>query len=113
MEIFSSYNSSSLNTVFLLNMKMNALRTLAGATLAALLAACGANSTSEQPTQTAALVETVNGTAQPIVTASTATMPAPDCADQGCKGLRVIDANAEAYRYDAMRRAAAESAPQS
>jgi hypothetical protein len=37
-------------------------------------------------------------------------MPAPDCAAQNCSGLRIVDANAEAYRYDAMRRAAA--APQ-
>jgi hypothetical protein len=37
-------------------------------------------------------------------------MPAPDCAADGCQGLRIIDANAEAYRYDAMRRAAAEQA---
>jgi hypothetical protein len=39
-----------------------------------------------------------------------ATMPAPDCAADGCQGLRIIDANAEAYRYDAMRRAAADQA---
>jgi hypothetical protein len=32
----------------------------------------------------------------------TATTPAPDCAADGCKGLRIIDANAEAYRYKAM-----------
>jgi hypothetical protein len=37
-------------------------------------------------------------------------MPAPDCAADGCKGLRIIDGNAEASRYDAMRRAAAEQA---
>jgi hypothetical protein len=37
-------------------------------------------------------------------------MPAPDCAADGCQGLRIIDANAEAYRYDAMRRAANEAA---
>jgi hypothetical protein len=34
--------------------------------------------------------------------AMTATTPAPDCAADGCKGLRIIDANAEAYRYKAM-----------
>jgi hypothetical protein len=33
-------------------------------------------------------------------------MPLPDCAAEGCKSLRIIDANAEAYRYEAMRRAA-------
>jgi hypothetical protein len=37
-------------------------------------------------------------------------MPLPDCAAEGCKSLRIIDANAEAYRYEAMRRAAAEGA---
>jgi hypothetical protein len=26
----------------------------------------------------------------------------PDCAADGCKSLRIIDANAEAYRYEAM-----------
>jgi hypothetical protein len=41
-----------------------------------------------------------------------ANSPAPDCAADGCKSLRIIDANAEAYRYEAMRRAAAD-APQS
>jgi hypothetical protein len=39
-----------------------------------------------------------------------AAMPAPDCAADGCKSPRIIDANAEAYRYDAMRRAALEQA---
>lgn len=33
-------------------------------------------------------------------------MPTPDCAAEGCKGLRIIDANAEAFRYDAIRREA-------
>jgi len=94
-------------------MKLTALRNVFGLTLAALLAACGASTTTEQPVQTAALVQTVNGTAQPVTTVATATMPAPDCAADNCKGLRIIDANAEAYRYDAMRRAAAEGAPQS
>jgi hypothetical protein len=94
-------------------MKLTVIRTAFGLTFAALLAACGASTTTEQPTLTAGLVQTVNGTAQPVTTVATATMPAPDCADQGCRGLRIIDANAEAYRYDAMRRAAAaETSPQ-
>jgi hypothetical protein len=101
-----------LNAANLHIMKLTVLRTVSGLTLAALLAACGASTTADQPAQTAALVETVNGTAQPVTTVATATMPAPDCADQGCRGLRIIDGNAEAYRYDAMRRAAAETAPQ-
>jgi hypothetical protein len=93
-------------------MKLTVLRTVSSLILASLLAACGASTTTDQPTQTAALVETVNGTAQPVTMVATATMPAPDCAEQNCRGLRIIDANAEAYRYDAMRRAAAENAPQ-
>jgi hypothetical protein len=67
--------------------------------LMTLLAACGSGTQIDQPPRTAAMTTTAN-------------MPAPDCAADGCKGLRVIDANAEAYRYEAMRRAAAE-APQS
>ena len=34
--------------------------------------------------------------------------PVPDCAAEGCGQLRIIDGNAEAYRIDAMRRAAAD-----
>ena len=82
-------------------MKIFALRTVLGLSLATLLAACGSGAQIDQPTQTAAMIQTSN-----------ANPPAPDCADQGCKGLRIIDANAEAYRYEAMRRAAAD-APQS
>jgi hypothetical protein len=33
------------------------------------------------------------------------TQPQPDCAPEGCKGLRIIDGNAEAFRLDAMKRA--------
>ena len=40
-------------------------------------------------------------------------MPAPDCAPEGCASLRIIDGNAEAYRIDAMRRAAADGSDQS
>jgi hypothetical protein len=52
----------------------------------------------------------------PTTTVS-AGLPLPDCAPEGCKGLRVIDGNAEAYRADAASRAAreakyAEGAPQ-
>jgi hypothetical protein len=57
----------------------------------------------DQPTVTAAA--TMTSSAQ-----AATTMPAPDCAADGCQGLRIIDANAEAYRYDAMRRAAADQA---
>lgn len=74
--------------------------------LAVLLAACGAGNTVDQPVQTAGVVGTADSAAQPIVTVATATMPAPDCAVDGCRGLRIIDANAEAFRFDAARRAA-------
>jgi hypothetical protein len=82
-------------------MKPFAFRTALSLTLATVLAACGSGTQVDQPTRTASMVATV-----------TANTPAPDCAADGCKSLRVIDANAEAYRYEAMRRAAAE-APQS
>jgi hypothetical protein len=77
-------------------MKHFVLRTVSGLGLATLLAACGSGTQIDQPPRTAAMTTTAN-------------MPAPDCAADGCKGLRVIDANAEAYRYEAMRRAAAEA----
>lgn len=86
-------------------MKTIAFRTVLGLSLAPLLAACGSGAQIDQPTRTAALM----GTAAQVASANT---PAPDCAADGCKGLRIIDANAEAYRYEAMRRAAAD-APQS
>ena len=35
--------------------------------------------------------------------------PAPDCAPQNCQGLRIIDGNAEAYRYDSLNRDPAPS----
>jgi hypothetical protein len=86
-------------------MKISALRTVFAVTLATLLAACGSGAQIDQPVQTAAMT----GTAADVASANS---PAPDCAAEGCKGLRIIDANAEAFRYEAMRRAAAE-APQS
>ena len=95
-------------------MKQNLIRSAFALTVTVLLAACGAGNTATQPTATAGLVETATGaTAQPVINVATATMPAPDCAAQGCNGLRIIDGNAEAYRYDALRRAAAEASPQS
>jgi ABC-type glycerol-3-phosphate transport system substrate-binding protein len=87
-------------------MKTFAFRTALGLSLATVLAACGSGAQVDQPTQTAAMIATANG-----VQTATANTPAPDCAADGCKSLRIIDANAEAYRYEAMRRAAAE-APQ-
>ena len=89
-------------------MKLHALRSVAAFALAALLAACGGGQV-DQPTQIAAAVVSSSGAGggAKVVAAS---MPAPDCAADGCKGLRIIDGNAEAYRYDAMRRAAADEA---
>jgi hypothetical protein len=84
-----------------------ALRTAFSLGLVALLAACGSGTQSGAPARTAAALQT--GSAAPVAAANT---PAPDCAADGCKGLRIIDANAEAFRYEAMRRAAAEG-PQS
>ena len=90
-------------------MKLHAIRSVAAFALAALLAACGGGQI-DQPTQTAAVVVTSSSDAGGGAKVVAASMPAPDCAADGCKGLRIIDANAEAYRYDAMRRAAAEEA---
>lgn len=88
-------------------MKLHAFRSAFALVAAVILAACGGGQ-ADQPTQTAAavLVSGQSGTAAQVA----ATMPAPDCAADGCKSPRIIDANAEAYRYDAMRRAAAEQA---
>ena len=88
-------------------MKLHALRSISAFALAALLAACGGGAI-DQPTMTAAAV--MSGSSAQMSTQATAAMPAPDCAADGCKSLRVIDGNAEAYRFDAMRRAAAEDA---
>lgn len=82
-------------------MKNLALRLAFGFTFAASLAACGSGVEDAQQLQAAAAV-------QANVVAVAANSPAPDCAADGCKGLRIIDANAEVYRYEAMRRAAAE-----
>jgi hypothetical protein len=84
-------------------MKLHAFRSFAALGLAVILTACGAGQ-ADQATVTAAAMQS-SSAAQ-----VSAAMPAPDCAADGCQGLRVIDANAEAYRYDAMRRAAADQA---
>jgi hypothetical protein len=84
-------------------MNTTAFRTLAALSLTVLLAACGSGSQIDQPDRTAASIQT-------DVAAQVALAPVADCAADGCKSLRIIDANAETYRYDAMRRA---EAPQS
>lgn len=88
-------------------MKLLNIRTAFALSLAVLLAACGAGNQADLPTQTAAMIQT-NVATGPTSGAqvATAAMPAPDCAADGCKGLRIIDANAESFRYQAMQRAA-------
>lgn len=109
-------------------MKNLLLRT-AALSLAALLTACGGPVTDDASPAGAAVqtgVPTTTVTATTGVTSVTgagggaavatvaANSPAPDCAADGCRSPRIIDANAEAWRYDAMRRAALDGGnPQS
>jgi len=58
---------------------------------------------------TAPTAAMVNARAAPVATITSATIPAPDCAAEGCASLRIIDGNAEAWRIDAQRRAALEA----
>jgi hypothetical protein len=73
--------------------------------LLSLLSACGG--TDPQPQ------EPVQGTAAPrteqVAEQQIFQNPVPDCQPENCEGLRIIDGNAEAYRADRMRRAAAEA----
>jgi hypothetical protein len=105
-------------------MKSPIFRTAAAFALAALLAACG-GSPSDQEVLTAASMQTgvtttavAGGVSAALATPSAntsaptviaANSPAPDCAADGCSSLRIIDGNAEAWRYDAMRRAAPQT----
>lgn len=102
-------------------MKFHTLRAACALALTAILAACGAGQAdqADQPTVTAMAVlssseDQISATQVPAVRGASAqassAMPAPDCAADGCKALRIIDGNAEAFRYDAMRRAALEQA---
>jgi hypothetical protein len=97
----NAYNSSSIIATLPYIMKTFALRLILASSLAASLAACGSGVQEDMTTRTAASVTTG-------VQVATNT-PAPDCAAENCKGLRVIDGNAESYRFDAMRRAADDS----
>lgn len=88
--------------------------------LAAALSACGAGNVevADTPIQTAAVSagasqsttqaasHAVDLSVDPAAVGQT---PAPDCAAENCAGLRIIDGNAEAFRLDAMRRAAQEN----
>jgi uncharacterized membrane protein len=88
-------------------MKLITTRTLFAAALATLLTACGGTEPdASAPPQMAAVMqaETVQAAG------NAATMPQPDCAPEGCNGLRIINANAEAYRLDAMERKEREAA---
>lgn len=84
---------------------------LAALALFSALSACGGGDTTTPvptPTRTAAPT-LISSTSQAGVTAA---MPAPDCAPEGCKGLRIIDGNAEAWRTDAAKRDMREAAAQ-
>ena len=99
-------------------------RTFAAIALTTLLTACGAGQQETQTSMTlgSAVQSDLGVAATATATASSAAVstgpavaaaagpnnPAPDCAAEGCRSLRIIDGNAEAYRIDAMRRAAAE-----
>ena len=98
---------------------MKFLTSLTAVSLAVVLTACGGTdpdtetslqSTGVMTVQVAGSITTV--AAQPAQTAqpAQATGPQPDCAPEGCNQLRIIDANAEAYRMDAMKRAEQEAA---
>ncbi len=102
-------------------MNFSSFRTVSVIALSALLTACGAGQQDTQifvqqaPMQLASTVHstaaapagTGNGGAAMAVAANGPNSPVPDCAAEGCASLRIIDGNAEAYRIDAMRRAAA------
>lgn len=106
-------------------MNFSSFRTLTAIAISALLTACGAGQQeTAAPTQLASTVISAPAdtpvSAAPAATAAASAvaavgpnMPAPDCAAEGCASLRIIDGNAEAYRIDAMRRAASGDAAQS
>lgn len=81
-------------------------RTLLSLALALALSACGGApdpAVQGAPVQTASVIRVVDLSVEPSASGKN---PAPDCAPEGCRGLRIIDGNAEAFRIDAMRRAA-------
>ena len=88
-------------------MNATSFRTLLSLPLIALLlTACGGEAgpiADAVPARTAAVIRVVDLSTDPAASGKT---PAPDCAPEGCRGLRIIDGNAEAFRIDAMRRAA-------
>lgn len=92
-------------------MKLISFRSVLGMALVALVSACGGQVATDAPIKTAAVMQVVMAPAQAGANAQAATLqaPTPDCAPENCQGLRIIDGNAEAYRIDAQRRAAAEA----
>ncbi|HAK90483.1 hypothetical protein [Massilia timonae] len=103
---------------------MTFLRTIITLSLTFALAACGGQYDVDTTVQTASAAviasapapaaapgaASANAAAAPVIaTIASATMPAPDCAAEGCASLRIIDGNAEAWRIDAQRRAALEA----
>lgn len=88
-------------------MNRTTFRTLLSLPLIALaLSACGGGAAPAADgalVQTAGVIRVVDLSADPTASGKN---PLPDCAPEGCKGLRIIDGNAEAFRLDAMRRAA-------
>jgi len=103
---------------------MTFLRTIIALSLTSALAACGgqydldtasASTTASAPILAGTPETGPNAVPAPapgapvVATIASATMPAPDCAAEGCASLRIIDGNAEAWRIDAQRRAALEA----
>ena len=93
-------------------MKLRTLRSILTVSVLALLTACGAGDfPADTANQSASLVgsstpATAAVTTSVAATPATGEQPLPDCHPEQCAGLRIIDGNAEAFRIDAMRRAA-------
>ena len=97
---------------------MKSLHIASALSLALLLTACGgqqdfqgstlASTTVSASTIVASSASPAVATA-PATTAVAANLPQPDCAAEGCAGLRIIDGNAETWRIDAARRAALDA----
>ena len=109
-------------------MKLSTLRIVAAFSLTTLLAACGGAPADQLGQETASAQAGVTATATAMIGAASASTapgsaiastsaasgaPAPDCAAEGCNSPRIIDGNAEAFRYAAMQHAAGADTPQS
>jgi hypothetical protein len=83
---------------------------LSAVALATLLTACGGSDAQmDAPLQTAAVMQSDASVAQGGAQPNQATQPQPDCAQEGCNNLRIINGNAEAYRLEALERAQREA----